>query len=591
MPSLLAISIGPVQEFIAAGRKTRDLWFGSRLLSDIAQAAARELATQARLIFPAGITPGSAVANKLLAETPDGLDPAVLVERARKAAHDELGRHRDAAQEQATRRRGHDLIDWDLLDRQLQDFLEFYAAWAPLGDDYQAARQRVERLLAGRKALRDFGPAPTSAHGGRPKSSLDPSRESVLREVRADDAEGLARLAALRVKRGEHLDGVSLVKRLAADARFASVVRVAIDPFIRRAQCDLGDGALEPLLRLAADLNRGPSGLVERFDASAGSGLEPYVSFPYDTMLFWDNGQREEGATDDERRLADAFLAEARRLGQQLGIGDLPTAYAVLHADGDRMGAALSGLRSIEDHQSFSRALAGFADAAGRIVRERQGTLVYSGGDDVLAFLPVDRCLDCADALRREFVDRVAPAAGGAPISLSAGIVIVHILEPLHAVLDWARAAEKDAKQERNALSVALYTRSGGGKALTVRRAWDTNPVATWKQWTEWHYRDQFPDGAAYELRALEHELRELRKHDGDAVAKLLPIETQRILKRKRAEHGRRALGDDAIEAIEARLRDEADPLDALGATVDGLILARRLADARRIAEGPAHAK
>jgi hypothetical protein len=33
MSYLLAISVGPVQEFIVAARRTRDLWFGSYLLS------------------------------------------------------------------------------------------------------------------------------------------------------------------------------------------------------------------------------------------------------------------------------------------------------------------------------------------------------------------------------------------------------------------------------------------------------------------------------------------------------------------------------------------------------------------------------
>ena len=31
--------------------------------------------------------------------------------------------------------------------------------------------------------------------------------------------------------------------------------------------------------------------------------------------------------------------------------------------------------------------------------------LVYAGGDDVLAFLPVDKCLDCARELRNRFVE------------------------------------------------------------------------------------------------------------------------------------------------------------------------------------------
>ncbi len=37
---LIALSIGPVQDFIAAARRTRDLWFGSHMLSEIAKAAA-----------------------------------------------------------------------------------------------------------------------------------------------------------------------------------------------------------------------------------------------------------------------------------------------------------------------------------------------------------------------------------------------------------------------------------------------------------------------------------------------------------------------------------------------------------------------
>ncbi|MCC6552844.1 MAG: hypothetical protein IT372_07450, partial [Polyangiaceae bacterium] len=41
---LLIVTLGPVQEFIAQARRTRDLWFGSHLLSEISRAAAAELA-------------------------------------------------------------------------------------------------------------------------------------------------------------------------------------------------------------------------------------------------------------------------------------------------------------------------------------------------------------------------------------------------------------------------------------------------------------------------------------------------------------------------------------------------------------------
>lgn len=52
---LLAIGIGPVQEFIASARRSRDLWFGSWLLSEISKAAAKKIADECgrdNLIFP-----------------------------------------------------------------------------------------------------------------------------------------------------------------------------------------------------------------------------------------------------------------------------------------------------------------------------------------------------------------------------------------------------------------------------------------------------------------------------------------------------------------------------------------------------------
>ena len=37
MSHLLAVSIGPVQEFVAAAQEPQDLWFGSYLLSEVSQ--------------------------------------------------------------------------------------------------------------------------------------------------------------------------------------------------------------------------------------------------------------------------------------------------------------------------------------------------------------------------------------------------------------------------------------------------------------------------------------------------------------------------------------------------------------------------
>ena len=54
MRSLFLVTLGPVQDFIASARRTRDLHFGSWLLSELSRAAACEInAQKGYLIFPA----------------------------------------------------------------------------------------------------------------------------------------------------------------------------------------------------------------------------------------------------------------------------------------------------------------------------------------------------------------------------------------------------------------------------------------------------------------------------------------------------------------------------------------------------------
>ena len=77
MPTLLLFHVGPVQGFIVSARRSRDLWFGSWMLSELSKAAAHTIADRhdvASLIFPTAETlddlePESnlIVANKILA--------------------------------------------------------------------------------------------------------------------------------------------------------------------------------------------------------------------------------------------------------------------------------------------------------------------------------------------------------------------------------------------------------------------------------------------------------------------------------------------------------------------------------------------
>ncbi|MCF8004887.1 MAG: type III-B CRISPR-associated protein Cas10/Cmr2, partial [Chromatiaceae bacterium] len=103
---LITLSIGPVQSLIEAARRTRDLWGGSWLLSELSRAAARTLhnAQPGSLIFPCPADPDrdlqplpepgdeANIANILRAEVelPDAEAARTLCEQAKAAARERL---------------------------------------------------------------------------------------------------------------------------------------------------------------------------------------------------------------------------------------------------------------------------------------------------------------------------------------------------------------------------------------------------------------------------------------------------------------------------------------------------------------------
>ncbi|MBR4125596.1 MAG: type III-B CRISPR-associated protein Cas10/Cmr2, partial [Victivallales bacterium] len=162
---------------------------------------------------------------------------------------------------------------------------------------------------------------------------------------------------------------------------------------------------------------------------------------------------------------------------------------AVIAMDGDEMGKWISGERTPElekqlvvppksgvagihrpltpaYHLQFSEALSNFSIwKAAKVVKSFEGQLIYAGGDDVLAMLPASQAIDCAKALqeafRLDFDDkRLMPGSKG---NVSAGIAIGHCEAPLQMLVKEAQKAEHRAKHDygRQALAISLYKRSG----------------------------------------------------------------------------------------------------------------------------------
>lgn len=509
MKYLLSVSVGPVQEFIAAARKTADLQAGSSLLVETARKVAGSLEQQGELIFPFSVNSGS-IPNKILIELNEGVNPKQAAQEAKQAGQAFL----KVQWERTKRDIPEGCLDLELADEQIERCLEFYAAWVPMNGCYVEERKRVDRLLAGRKALRDFE-QPLS-RTGRPKSPLDPSRDCVLTGGRDN---GLSvpiscQRPPLSLKPRETLDAVSLLKR-ARGADYRSDEPFSTSMMAARAYLqDVSDDLIQPLKDMARALDQGNDFSDLLYPERTAELLEELGK----------SGQEAEALTKQVKAACEAVLKCIKK-------SEFPAYYAVLAADGDRMGKLLSEMDSPAKHREFSRILSEFGkEARDLITREFHGHCVYTGGDDILALLPVTQALKCAERLAGLFHEKTRA-------TLSVGVAIVHHLENLQVSVERARVAEREAKKKRNSLAVALHTR--GGAPVMVAEQWCNEVFGEWSEWIHAFREAPRTDNSSSKKKGLArgfpYELLTLAREWADEIDadELLYREAKRVLDRR----------------------------------------------------------
>src|SRR6266849_8991144 len=150
MKYLFLVNIGPVQTFIASARRTRDLWFGSWLLSEFSKAAAQEIVNASAgnsLIFPAPhneklLQPGSPlnVANKIVAlidHSPQQLGSAV---------HLAIQKRLYTIRDEAFKEIGN--FNQEAAYKQIDDLVEYFWVALPFeGNNYMGVRRNLEALM------------------------------------------------------------------------------------------------------------------------------------------------------------------------------------------------------------------------------------------------------------------------------------------------------------------------------------------------------------------------------------------------------------------------------------------------------------
>lgn len=532
MTFLFIASIGPVQPFIASARRTRDLYAGSTLLSELSKAAARSIAeydeTRAELIFPFPLSkdqlkPGTFfnVANKIVAivhlpgEQVKGLGSSVGAAidrqlsdvRSKAFSEQKSWRQIDFGSNKATAK------------EQLANLIEYSWVAVPFNEDadhnaYEKARERAEEVLAARKNTSVFGPV---TWGGEwPKSSIDGKLECVIPENMYNNSEDAVRALYEHYKAGpqERLSAVDLLKRLSAERLIKpeegeaphivlSTSHIAATPFLRRLSAmdfdqQLAKEAWDKYIQQVKKLVPRPTQEEETSPILETLPLKPPGAKLPAKYLMNDVIGRYDGAILFEERLLDDrsnkdykvfkdVQAALKKFFKTVGMSPSPY-YALLIADGDGMGKAIEqhagGPEGHQHHRELSQALSRFSQEVAGIIHGQYGCPIYAGGDDIMALLPLDTVLTCTRTLAQKFAESLQKFAylekdkhGNETEkhpTLSAGIAIVHHVSLLDEALELARFAEKQAKKQKQKNSLAIIIRKRSGEDYPVVVSWET---------------------------------------------------------------------------------------------------------------------
>lgn len=644
-PAFLLLNLGPVQEYIAAARRTLDLWSGSYLLSYLIGTGLRHIALNLgpdHVIFPnlcgqpifdlllqesvwgkisviaddpeseapkiwdsLGYRDGyprkrlltPSLPNRFLAIVPAGRaadigrDVAAVICKTHaeianevwKLASAKLGTRIDSQRDRFVAQSSRFLdLSWQTLPWDDQPALTLgRTAHLPKpdsGDTPDGHRFGLETVLElarnmppEHRDVRNFEcerfPAGTRNSSGRDISGW--KDKSKLRDGASLDNPGAA-WSALYALLNWQLDAVRQTRAWAAwetadraaaldnnkdslNGREEAVLNLGTDA-VSEANVEAINNTFEiPHLFKKGEL-LGASSLIKRLWPTAW--LQPQHDF-----------RKAEFSAPDTRDIANGQPCAMSGDNDRPGDRDNDKAYfAVLAFDGDEMGKWISGthprmptlssaladytdggenkgsrryfddfplLRDLLErprplnpsfHLQFSEMLGNFSNlCARRVVEAFDGYLFYSGGDDVLAMLPANRALQCAQTLRAAFrgtkdlndvrgawkqaegkadlrlfdvsqegfiqLHKEALSMDGEPKNFpaivpgpaadcSVGIAIAHFKSPLQDVVRAAQAAEKRAKGRpengglgRSAVAISLFKRSG--EILEWGTKWD----------------------------------------------------------------------------------------------------------------------
>lgn len=527
-------TIGPVQGFVAQARRTRDFWAGSFILSWLAAVAMKSVVMQEgkdAIKFPlpdkrfmSAVESGSPsikqgnVPNRFKAEVSQTFEPE-LIEQAVRTAWKELA---DAVWKKDLEKF---FLNTDktqkIWNRQIEGFWDIQ--WAVVDADTKAEASTLDKL----KNWRTHMPA---AEAGVKCMMMDGLQELSGAECpgrKEQDSEGpynfwstLRKDKEVDLREKEYLCAVAYVKRrfvhvfeslkidmgnwaahgwtipknvpsvdyMAAAPWLAQLLKKAKNnPELSQLMWSFHDSAVK-LTKETSEIrtwghpeSQSNIKCVRDVDVhKKWHALDGRVFF--DSMLenlrLWDKGPNATKAED-----AKALLKQLKVLRKKAALEPVSPFYAILMMDGDDLGKQMS---DVDKQEYITKGLSDFTNKVEGIVDKHSGFLVYAGGDDVLAILPLEYAMDCAvelrtayDAVFREInkeARKKQPEDKQVWIqtSISAAIEYAHIKTPLGKVLgDSHKLLDNIAKDQHGRDSIACRVWKPGGLQMEWGMPWD----------------------------------------------------------------------------------------------------------------------
>lgn len=559
---MLMFTIGPVQSFIVAARKTEDLWMGSYILSYLVATAMDKIKGDGvELIYPAIGSKSSfeywknqdfatpSFPNLFLAIGDSEISEDVLVERA-TAAESAVNTEFESMAKRVLDEAFKSSLPWrgtyvdELFQKQVSNFFDVY--WVITKEEGRSYGDWYDYTTSSLAAIKNCRAFKQVNEFGR-KCSLDGTREILHKEAGHDEHEQIrnamkwwedfAKNTPKYCRQKEALCAVSLTKRMGmhflekhskfsiefSDKRpkFPSTSEVATADFKERLlhkPCTLGD--YQDFCQLVRDLRESGDEDVRIPTVDPLPKIRPIPNNVDGEWLYeetWtDSYLLRYYGIDASKKAHQIERCKGLRAKIVQSLEDEPGKYyAVIALDADDMGARIREAGSRKAHATMSDDLIEYTKKARRTVEEEHlGKLTYAGGDDLLALVNLKDLLPMLKALREKFPNFT---------NISVGVCIAHNKMPLGDVLQHARRMEKTAKNiddKKNALGIALFKHSG-----------NVSEVVT-------HWEHQHPDGDLEVLHICQELVRLLSDNEvskrflytfRDAVAKLIADDGQLI--------------------------------------------------------------